>query len=43
MGRTGSNYGTDNRGPDFITIDGGEGVIGATPPSFANHVSLPWV
>lgn len=31
------------RGPDFITIDGGEGGTGAAPPSFANHVSLPWV
>lgn len=33
----------DNRGPDFITIDGGEGGTGAAPPSFADHVSLPWV
>ncbi|WP_455169243.1 FMN-binding glutamate synthase family protein [Aegicerativicinus sediminis] len=32
-----------NRGPDFITIDGGEGGTGAAPPSFADHVSLPWV
>ncbi|MCB0737096.1 MAG: FMN-binding glutamate synthase family protein [Bacteroidetes bacterium] len=31
------------RGPDFITIDGGEGGTGAAPPSFANHVSLPFV
>lgn len=31
------------RGPDFITIDGGEGGTGAAPPAFANHVSLPWV
>lgn len=30
-------------GPDFITIDGGEGGTGAAPPSFADHVSLPWV
>jgi len=29
-------------GPDFITIDGGEGGTGAAPPSFADHVSLPW-
>lgn len=29
------------KGPDFITIDGGEGGTGAAPPSFANHVSLP--
>jgi glutamate synthase domain-containing protein 2 len=34
---------TENRGPDFITIDGGEGGTGAAPPSFADHVSLPWV
>ena len=32
-----------NTGPDFITIDGGEGGTGAAPPSFANHVSLPFV
>ena len=30
-------------GPDFITIDGGEGGTGAAPPSFANHVSLPFI
>jgi glutamate synthase domain-containing protein 2 len=29
-------------GPDFITIDGGEGGTGAAPPSFAHHVSLPF-
>lgn len=34
---------TSGRGPDFITIDGGEGGTGAAPPSFADHVSLPWV
>jgi len=33
----------ENRGPDFITIDGGEGGTGAAPPSFADHVSLPWI
>lgn len=32
-----------NIGPDFVTIDGGEGGTGAAPPSFANHVSLPFV
>ncbi|WP_340198498.1 FMN-binding glutamate synthase family protein [Ascidiimonas sp. W6] len=32
-----------NKGPDFITIDGGEGGTGAAPPSFADHVSLPLV
>jgi glutamate synthase domain-containing protein 2 len=31
------------KGPDFITIDGGEGGTGAAPPSFADHVSMPWV
>jgi glutamate synthase domain-containing protein 2 len=30
-------------GPDFITIDGGEGGTGAAPPAFADHVSLPFV
>ena len=30
------------RGPDFITIDGGEGGTGAAPLSFADHVSLPF-
>lgn len=33
----------ENAGPDFITIDGGEGGTGAAPPSFANHVSLPFI
>tara|TARA_R110002050_G_scaffold24083_3_gene64356 strand:- start:144748 stop:146295 length:1548 start_codon:yes stop_codon:yes gene_type:complete len=32
-----------SKGPDFITVDGGEGGTGAAPPSFADHVSLPWV
>lgn len=32
-----------NRGPDFITIDGGEGGTGAAPPSFADHVALPFI
>jgi glutamate synthase domain-containing protein 2 len=31
-----------NRGPDFLAIDGGEGGTGAAPPSFADHVALPW-
>ena len=30
------------KGPDFISIDGGEGGTGAAPPSFADHVSLPF-
>ncbi|MEO1654178.1 MAG: FMN-binding glutamate synthase family protein, partial [Bacteroidota bacterium] len=29
-------------GPDFITIDGGEGGTGAAPHSFADHMSLPF-
>ncbi|NNJ55875.1 MAG: FMN-binding glutamate synthase family protein [Bacteroidia bacterium] len=29
-------------GPYFIAIDGGEGGTGAAPPSFADHVSLPF-
>ena len=33
----------DNRGPDFISVDGGEGGTGAAPPSFADHVALPFV
>jgi len=32
----------ENRGPDFISIDGGEGGTGAAPLSFADHVSLPF-
>lgn len=31
-----------NVGPDYIAIDGGEGGTGAAPPSFADHVSLPF-
>jgi glutamate synthase domain-containing protein 2 len=31
-----------NSGPDFITIDGGEGGTGAAPHAFADHVSLPF-
>ncbi|EQC50257.1 glutamate synthase domain protein [Bacteriovorax sp. BSW11_IV] len=31
-----------NCGPDFITIDGGEGGTGAAPLTFADHVSLPF-
>lgn len=32
-----------NTGPDFITIDGGEGGTGAAPPAFSDHVSLPLI
>jgi glutamate synthase domain-containing protein 2 len=31
-----------NRGPDFITIDGGEGGTGAAPLVFTDHVALPF-
>ena len=30
------------RGPDFITVDGGEGGTGAGPLTFTDHVSLPF-
>lgn len=33
----------NKKGPDFISIDGGEGGTGAAPPSFANHVSMPFL
>jgi glutamate synthase domain-containing protein 2 len=32
----------DGRGPDFLSIDGGEGGTGAAPLTFADHVSLPF-
>ncbi len=32
----------ENIGPDFITIDGGEGGTGAAPLAFSDHVSLPF-
>ncbi|MEE2961974.1 MAG: FMN-binding glutamate synthase family protein [Myxococcota bacterium] len=31
-----------NAGPDFITIDGGEGGTGAAPLTFTDHVALPF-
>ena len=31
------------KGPDFISVDGGEGGTGAAPPAFAHHVSLPFL
>jgi glutamate synthase (ferredoxin) len=30
------------KGPDWITIDGGEGGTGAAPLTFADHVALPY-
>lgn len=32
----------DDRGVDFITVDGGEGGTGAAPLAFTDHVSLPF-
>ena len=32
-----------NKGPDFISVDGGEGGTGAAPPAFADHVSMPFI
>jgi len=29
-------------GPDFVTVDGGEGGTGAAPLAFSDHVSLPF-
>ena len=31
------------KGRDFITVNGGEGGLGAEPSSFADHVSLPCI
>jgi glutamate synthase domain-containing protein 2 len=31
------------KGPDFVTIDGGEGGTGAAPVAFSDHVGLPFV
>jgi len=33
---------TRRAGPDFVTIDGGEGGTGAAPLSFSDHVALPF-
>jgi glutamate synthase domain-containing protein 2 len=33
---------SSNQGPDWITIDGGEGGTGAAPLVFSDHVSLPF-
>src|SRR5262249_40432246 len=33
---------TTGRGPDFVTIDGGEGGTGAAPLVFRDHVGLPF-
>jgi glutamate synthase domain-containing protein 2 len=34
--------GETGKGPDFITIDGGEGGTGAAPLVFSDHVALPF-
>ncbi|WP_428266177.1 FMN-binding glutamate synthase family protein [Haliangium sp.] len=34
--------GREDRGVDFITIDGGEGGTGAAPLTFSDHVALPF-
>ncbi|MEM6703236.1 MAG: FMN-binding glutamate synthase family protein [Acidobacteriota bacterium] len=31
-----------SQGPDFISVDGGEGGTGSAPMTFADHVSLPF-
>jgi hypothetical protein len=31
-----------SEGPDFITVDGGEGGTGAAPLAFSDHVSMPF-
>ncbi|MEQ8842000.1 MAG: FMN-binding glutamate synthase family protein [Acidimicrobiales bacterium] len=33
---------TKDRGPDFVTVDGGEGGTGAAPLVFSDHVALPF-
>jgi glutamate synthase domain-containing protein 2 len=33
---------TTGGGPDFVTIDGGEGGTGAAPLTFSDHVALPF-
>jgi glutamate synthase domain-containing protein 2 len=32
----------DERGVDFVTVDGGEGGTGAAPPTFADSIALPF-
>lgn len=34
---------SEDRGVDFITVDGGEGGTGAAPLVFADHVALPYL
>lgn len=37
-----SHMAATGRGPDFITVDGGEGGTGAAPLAFSDHVALPF-
>ena len=37
-----SHMADTGRGPDFVTVDGGEGGTGAGPLTFTDHVSLPF-
>ena len=37
-----SQMAEQNRGPDFIAVDGGEGGTGAGPLPFTDHVALPF-
>lgn len=37
-----THMGHTGRGPDFISVDGGEGGTGAAPLVFSDHVSLPF-
>ena len=42
FGELAEKMSASGRGPDFITIDGGEGGTGAAPLTFADHVALPY-
>ena len=37
-----AHMGATGRGPDFVSVDGGEGGTGAAPLVFSDHVSLPF-
>jgi glutamate synthase domain-containing protein 2 len=41
-GELADHMSSTRQGPDFITIDGGEGGTGAAPLVFSDHVSLPF-
>src|SRR3954466_12842922 len=40
--RLAARMGATGGGPDFVTIDGGEGGTGAAPLAFSDHVALPF-